>query len=174
MTQLVDVALPVPLPKTFSYRVPDDEVFTAYGALGIGDLVEVPFGRRKKVVGLVVGASDVDPSVREVDGVRLRDVARVFPREYRIDGDRLDLARWLADYYILSLGEVISLFHPPAPGTKARPGRAAGKGQAPSRKRSSSLAIASLERFRLIALLSESASPAVNPAIAIAVWITCS
>ena len=131
MTQLVDVALPVPLPRTFSYRVPPNEVFAAYGPLGTGDLVEVQFGRRKKVVGLVVGTGRVDPSVREIDGVRLRDVTRVFPREYRIDGDRLALARWLADYYILPLGEVIPLFHPPAPGTRARPGRTPEKVEYP-------------------------------------------
>ena len=124
MTQLVDVALPVPLPKTFSYLVPEDEAFTSHGPLGTGDLVEVPFGRRKKVIGMVLGTRNVDPSAKEIDGVRLRDVSRVFPPEYRIEGDRLALARWLADYYILPLGEVIPLFHPPSPGTKARSKRA--------------------------------------------------
>lgn len=120
---MVDVALPVPLAKTFSYRVPADEAFAAYGPLGVGDLVEVPFGRRKKVVGMVVGISRVDASAQEINGASLRDVTRVFPREYSIERDRLGLARWLADYYILPLGEVVPLFHPPSPGTKARQGR---------------------------------------------------
>ena len=35
-------------------------------------------------------------------------------------GERLRLARWLADYYALPLGEVVPLLHPPAPGTQRR------------------------------------------------------
>ena len=64
---------------------------------------------------------------REVDGVALRDVVRVLPPEYRITGDRMRLARWLAGYYALPLGEVVPLFHPPAPGTKARPSAGGGR-----------------------------------------------
>jgi primosomal protein N' (replication factor Y) (superfamily II helicase) len=124
MTQLVEIALPVPLARTFSYRVPQDEAAISGTPLCVGDLVEVPFGRRKRVVGLVVGIGSIDAGEKEIDGARLRDVTRVFAEEYRVQGDRLALAKWLAEYYLLPLGEIVPLFHPPAPGTRVRRNKA--------------------------------------------------
>jgi primosomal protein N' (replication factor Y) len=115
---LLDVALPVPLAQTFTYRwpAPPDAGETPPTA---GDLVVVPFGRRRELVGLVVAVR------RRGDGdgeepAGLRDVRRLLPPAYRLEGDRWRLAGWLADYYALPLGEVVPLFHPPAPGTRAR------------------------------------------------------
>ena len=120
MCQLVEIVLPVPLAQVFSYRYQPDQEAGQESALQPGDLVAVPFGRRKNVTGLVVGVADLAPDVREVEGVKLRDVSRVLPSEYRITGDRRRLADWLASYYVLPLGEVVPLFHPPSPGTRAR------------------------------------------------------
>ncbi len=122
--QLVEVALPVPLPRTFSYRH-EAEGDAERRRIVRGDLVVVPFGRRRGLTGLVTAVSTLEPDVRTVDGVELKAVGRVLPVEYRVTGDRLQLARWLADYYMLPVGEVVPLFHPPAPGTSAR-----GKGEA--------------------------------------------
>ncbi len=116
--QLVEVVLPVPLESTFSYRfIPGEEGGTLVSS---GDLVAVPFGRRKKVLGLVLNVSDLDPETKKVDGFVLKNITRVFGPEYRIQDDRLKLARWIASFYALPLGQVVPLFHPPAPGTKAR------------------------------------------------------
>lgn len=116
---LLEVALPVPLNQTFSYRlvVPDAEDASLPAE---GDLVAVPFGRRKKVMGLVLGVKDLDPGTKKVDGFVLKNVTQRFGPEYRVMGERLRLANWLAQYYVLPLGEIVPLFHPPAPGTKAR------------------------------------------------------
>ncbi len=116
---LVEVALPVPLERTFSYRfvmadLEPDRVPAA------GDLVSVPFGRRRKVLGLVLGAREWEAGQAKLDGFDLRRVTSLLPTEYRITGERLALARWLAEYYMLPLGEVVPLFHPPSPGTRAR------------------------------------------------------
>jgi len=96
--QLAGIALPVPLARIFSYR------YDPEGAGGVrlrrGDLVVVPFGRRRRVTGLVTEVADLDPGVSKVDGAVLRDVIDVLPSEYRITGDRLGLARWLSDYYV--------------------------------------------------------------------------
>jgi primosomal protein N' (replication factor Y) len=141
--QRLEVALPVPLPQAFTYlHVPGEgeerRVVTA------GDLVEVAFGRRRRLVGLVVAATPPAPpevsgeATSAADGAegangadaapgagaarfRLRDISRVLPPEYRLDGERRRLADWLAGYYALPLGEVLPLFHPPAPGTAAAP-----------------------------------------------------
>ena len=114
---LVDVALPVPLDQTFTYR------HTVQGedapAIAEGDLVRVPFGRRK-VLGLVTRARVSTEDVRELGGFQLKDVQEVLGPEYRILADRRRLADWLATYYVLPLGMVLPLFHPPRPGTKGR------------------------------------------------------
>ncbi|MDX2473196.1 MAG: primosomal protein N' [Candidatus Krumholzibacteria bacterium] len=120
--QLLEIALPVPLDQTFSYRYAAP---AAAPPAVVGDLVVVPFGRRKKVTGLVVGVQELDFEAKEAGGVKLKDVGKVYGPEYRVNAERLKVARWLADYYMLPMGEVVPLFHPPAPGTKARGGRAA-------------------------------------------------
>ena len=117
--QLVEIALPVPLDRTFSYRWLGGAGDTPR-ALSVGDLVVVPFGRRRQVTGLVVGVSNLAAGKSEVDGVALKDVASAHGPEYRVTGDRRRLADWIADYYLLPLGEVVPLFHPPAPGTRTR------------------------------------------------------
>ena len=118
--QILDVALPVPLAQTFSYRHCVHGEAPAGRAVVRGDLVVVPFARRREVVGLVTALGSATDGVDLPDGIRLRDVVRVLPPEYRVTGERLRLAHWLADYYMLPLGEVVPLFHPPSPGTRAR------------------------------------------------------
>ncbi len=113
-TLLAEVILPVPLDGVFTYRAAPD------APVAVGDLVGVPFGRRKRVIGLVTGVRIAPGKPTEVDGNRLRDVGTVFDAAYRIDGDRRALLDWMADYYALPAGEVVPLFHPPSPGTKAR------------------------------------------------------
>ncbi len=120
---LVEIALPVPLPHTFTYRW-DGGGEGGGRAPERGDLVVVPFGRRRQVVGLVVAAREA-AAAGDVAGHPLRAVTRRLPDAYRLERDRLELALWLADYYALPLGEVVPLFHPPAPGTRARAARAA-------------------------------------------------
>ncbi|MCP4293626.1 MAG: primosomal protein N' [bacterium] len=118
IVKLVQVALPVPLEGNFSYRYIQEN--DSSRPVSEGDLVEVPFGRRKKVLGLVVSIEDLDPETKKIDGFVLRNVARVLESEYRLEGDRLQLAQWISSYYALPLGQVIPLFHPPKPGTRAR------------------------------------------------------
>ncbi|MBK7702281.1 MAG: primosomal protein N' [bacterium] len=117
---LAEVALPVPLDQTFTYRVPDD---WPAPPVRPGDLVSAPLGRRN-VTGLVVGVREAAADVTEVDGHRLRPLRSRFPAAYRVEGDRRRLLDWMAGYYALPPGELVPLFHPPAPGTKARPRRA--------------------------------------------------
>lgn len=158
-TVLVDVAVPVPLDQTFTYRWEPPAAAAEAGparraarrgakarAAGAvepaaaeaapapsppapprrGDLVEVPFGRRRRVIGLVVGSRETDRPDQEADGHAIRAVSRVLPPAYALAPDRLALAEWLAGYYALPLGEVVPLFHPPAPGTRRREARAEG------------------------------------------------
>ena len=113
---LLDVVLPVPFTEPFTYRCdlalhPDPQV---------GTLVEVPFGRRKAVVGMVTGISEADFNEKTYNGNKLRDITKLLSDNYKVSADRLELINWMTGYYGLPIGELLPLFHPPAPGTKAR------------------------------------------------------
>lgn len=120
-TLLLEVALPVPLPRNFTYIHSGDPGDGEEPR--VGDLVVVPFGRRREVVGLVAGVRREPGDVTEIDGNRLRRTVRLLGPHYALGPDRLELADWLAAYYALPRGEVVPLFHPPSPGTRARKGR---------------------------------------------------
>ena len=90
---LVEVALPVPLPRTFTYRID--------APVAEGTRVRVPFSGRK-LIGWVVGEA---APPREI--TRLRDVERILDDEPSAPPDVLRLCRWIADYYITPLGIVL-------------------------------------------------------------------
>ena len=100
-----EVALPLPLHRTFTYRLPAD---LAAGAVP-GARVLVPFGRRSRI-GWV-------ESLHETSDVkRVRDVQRVLDDEPSVPPHLLRLCRWLADYYVAPLGIVLRTALPAAPG----------------------------------------------------------
>jgi primosomal protein N' (replication factor Y) (superfamily II helicase) len=105
---LVEVALPVPLPRGFTYR--------SDTAIPPGTRVRVPFGGRK-LIGWVVG--DAHPP-RELK--RIRDIDRVLDDEPSVPPDVLELCRWIADYYITPLGLVLRGALPAVLSNMARPG----------------------------------------------------
>jgi primosomal protein N' (replication factor Y) (superfamily II helicase) len=90
---LIDVALSLPLFRTFSYRVPDG----LSGCTEPGARVLVPF-RNQKHIGIVMGAAEPR------EGVKYKDVAAAPDAETVIDAPMLALCKWIADYYIVPLG----------------------------------------------------------------------
>lgn len=92
----VDIILPLPLDGLFTYSVPHD----MEGGLKDGVRVLVPFGRSKTYIGLVVRTHDDRPQfeVKDIKAV-LDDVAVVTPGQ-------LKLWKWMAEYYMASVGEV--------------------------------------------------------------------
>lgn len=94
---IAEIALPLPLPAPLAYRVPEPLQPLAK----VGVRVRVPAGKRR-VVGWLVGFRDAAPA-----GVELRDVEAVLDLEPVLTGDLLELARFVADYYIAPLGEVL-------------------------------------------------------------------
>jgi primosomal protein N' (replication factor Y) len=91
--QRVEVALPLPLPQTFTYSV--------QGPLPApGTRVLVPF-RRDERIGWVVG-----PGTGE--GLsNIRGVLAVLEEEPSVPPEMLALARWMAEYYLAPLGMVL-------------------------------------------------------------------
>lgn len=106
---LVDVALPLPIHRHFSYRVEAD------GPVEPGTRVLVPFGRRREI-GWVVG-----PAENAVAASRIRTIRRVLDRGPSVPPDILRLCRWLADYYVTPLGQVLRAALPAVMSRPERP-----------------------------------------------------
>ena len=114
------VAIPVPLRRTFTYRVPD----AIAGEVRVGSRVRVTFARRR-VVGTVVGLPEPPPA----EGVTVKDLDGLAEGEPGVDGTILALTRFVADYYLCGWGEAIESALPPvakrlprAPARSAAPG----------------------------------------------------
>ncbi len=93
MPQFCDVALPVPLDATFTYRIGEGQ------SPVIGGRVIVPF-REKKLSGIVVRLHDDEPTYK------LKQVSAVLDPEPVLDQRLLELGEWIANYYLAPLGEV--------------------------------------------------------------------
>ncbi len=104
-TLLADVALPVPVPRAFTYLVPA----SIAGRAVRGARVICPFGSRR-LVGVVLALSSGSPPA----GAKaiLRAVDEDVPA---VPVDLLDFLRELASYYLAPIGEVLRLALPPVP-----------------------------------------------------------
>ncbi len=101
--EIVQVALPLPVNRVFSYRVP-----SAFQKLTRpGCRVLVPFGSRR-LTGVVV---PVDPP--EPLPASLKPILDVLDAEPALTEELLDLTHWMASYYLCSWGEVIRAALPP-------------------------------------------------------------
>jgi primosomal protein N' (replication factor Y) len=101
----VEVAIPVPLRRTFTYRVPA----ALAGKLGPGSRVAVPFGARK-LAGFVLGPVDAPPP-----GTRLKDIAGRIDALPLFTDELLRFLREAADYYLHPIGEVLRAAAPALP-----------------------------------------------------------
>jgi primosomal protein N' (replication factor Y) len=116
VSSLVEIAVPVPLRRTFVYRVPE----RLAESVAPGSVVKVPFGPRT-MTGFVVG---LDPPVPDVP---VKEVLAVEDPEHPLPADVLDLCRWVAEYYLAPLGEVLRTALPAGLG-KRTPGEVPGAG----------------------------------------------
>jgi primosomal protein N' (replication factor Y) len=92
----VDVAIPRTKLDFFTYETDD--------SLNVGDLVIVPL-RNKSKYGIIIKVN----SQRAID--RLKKVESVVQKKF-LPPDMLRLYKWMADYYIATLGEVLRLALP--------------------------------------------------------------
>ncbi|MDE3161923.1 MAG: primosomal protein N', partial [Acidobacteriota bacterium] len=95
MPVFCEVALPVPLNRTFTYSVPDGQV------AGRGVRVIAPF-RQEKLIGVVT----VCPVEAPVD-FEARPIEAVIDEEPLLSEHLLRLGEWIAQYYLAPLGEVL-------------------------------------------------------------------
>jgi primosomal protein N' (replication factor Y) len=114
--RFVDVALPLPLDRSFSYRLPPELPTPAPGTR-----VRVPFGAGEET-GFVLGSllsSQLAPGLR-ADPAKIKAILEVLDAEPWLDAGLLSLARWLADYYAASPGEVLRSMLPIKPMKRPR------------------------------------------------------
>lgn len=114
----LDVILPLPLQNFFTYAVSD----TLAARIVMGMRVLVPFGKSKTYAAMAVRVHDDKPDlpdnkIREILAL-LDDVAVLLPHQLR-------LWRWIADYYMSPLGDVMNAALPA--GLKAQTGYVAKK-----------------------------------------------
>src|SRR5271170_2166493 len=98
-----NVALPVPLRTTFTYAIPE----SLKGAIQPGSRILVPF-RKKSLVGVVVDLTDQPPA-----NVKLREIARLMEFAPALTPKLIELAQWIANYYLAPIGEVFRSMLPP-------------------------------------------------------------
>ena len=104
-TPFVSVALPIGVDQMFTYRLPDD----LKGKVWPGQRVQVPFGRGNRwAVGWIVRGLET------TDIKDLKAVAKTLDDEPLLTEDLLDLAFWMARYYVAPLGQVFEAILPAA------------------------------------------------------------
>jgi primosomal protein N' (replication factor Y) len=96
-----NIALDTPLDQTFTYSIPDYLI----NDVKAGSRVLVPFGNRT-LTGFVLSISD------KTDVTNIKQVYSVLDIEPFLSAEMLDFSRWVADYYLAPIGEVVSLFIP--------------------------------------------------------------
>jgi primosomal protein N' (replication factor Y) (superfamily II helicase) len=90
---LVDVALPLPLFRTFTYEVAGDMTSRAT----VGSRVVVPF-RGRKQLGIVTGPGTAS------EKVKVKQVLELPDEEPVVSEHMLALCRWIAEYYVVPVG----------------------------------------------------------------------
>lgn len=103
---IAQVSIPVPLRRVYDFLVPEQ----FRDRLALGMRVQVPFGRRRRVIGIVVAFANSS----SVPRARLRPIDAVPDTRSVFDPVMLRLLGWAADYYHHPIGEVMQTALPAA------------------------------------------------------------
>jgi primosomal protein N' (replication factor Y) len=103
MVRTCEVALPLPLRTTFTYRVPEalDQPMVT------GTRVVVPF-RNRAMLGVVLGRGD------SPDGASLKSVTEILDPLPALSSRLVELGRWISNYYLSPIGETLRVMLPPS------------------------------------------------------------
>ena len=97
MKKYVDVILPLPLPKSFTYSLPDE----CAEDVKIGCRVVVPFGRKKFYTAIVFNVHYCAPTEYEV-----KDISALLDASPILLPAQFKFWEWIADYYLCTQGDV--------------------------------------------------------------------
>src|SRR5690606_27556511 len=105
MPHFIDVILPVPLEKLFTYQVSEAEA----GFLKQGMRVAVPFGKSKIFTALVYKVHTAKPTLYEA-----KEIHQILDEKPVVTKKQLEHWLWIADYYMCTPGEVFRAAVPSA------------------------------------------------------------
>ena len=97
MSKFVDVILPLPLPGTFTYSIPDE----LKGKVIPGCRVIVPFGKKVTYTALVAAVHDNTNSDYEI-----RPIKEILDETPIVLEEQVKLWEWISKYYMCSLGDI--------------------------------------------------------------------
>ncbi|SHH76006.1 replication restart helicase PriA [Winogradskyella jejuensis] len=105
MTDFVDVILPIPLQKAFTYYITEAEATF----LKPGMRVAVPFGKSKIYTALVYKTHKTPPTAYEA-----KTIHQILDEKPLVTEQQLQHWQWISSYYMCSLGEVMRAAMPNA------------------------------------------------------------
>ncbi len=97
MKKYVDVILPLPLPKSFTYSLPDEYAED----VKIGCRVVVPFGRKKFYTAIVLNVHYCAPT-----GYEVKDISALLDASPILLPVQFKFWEWIANYYLCTQGDV--------------------------------------------------------------------
>ncbi|NKB67132.1 MAG: primosomal protein N' [Candidatus Latescibacteria bacterium] len=101
----VEVALPPPFDREYTYGLPPE----LESEIQAGSLVLVPVQSRL-VSGVVVAFVDPPPDLAPA---RIRDLVQLVAGDPLLNGELIELCRWMANYYFAALGNALTTALPP-------------------------------------------------------------
>ena len=105
MSYFIDVILPIPIQKTFTYSITEDEA----NFLQKGMRVAVSFGKTKMYTGLVFNIHQTAPTLYEA-----KDIHQILDEAPLVNEKQLKHWQWVSSYYMCSLGDVFRASLPSA------------------------------------------------------------
>ena len=105
MLFFIDVLLPLPLPKPFTYWVTEEE----YNFLTPGFRVGVPFGKSKMYTGIIYAKHQVAPQTYEPKTIEV-----ILDDHPVVTNEQIRLWEWMSAYYLCSMGSVLRAALPSA------------------------------------------------------------
>ena len=104
ITLFAEVLLPIPVPGTFTYRVP----FAVYDQVRVGQRAVVQFGKTKIMSGLIVSLTEKVPSVE------VKYLMDLLDDQPLVNERQLKFWDWVKTYYMCHTGEVMQAALPSA------------------------------------------------------------
>ncbi|AND64834.1 primosomal protein N' [Flavobacterium covae] len=105
MRYFIEVVIPISLPQTFTYEVSEAEFYF----IEIGMRVAVPFGKTKFYTGLTISKHHTAPTLYEA-----KEIHQIIDQIPILTTIQIEFWKWIANYYMCSLGEVYKTALPSA------------------------------------------------------------
>ena len=99
----IDVIVPLPLKNSFTYLVNEEE----FKFIGIGFRVMVPFGKSKFITGIVSKKHKNSPK-----RYHPKEIEFIIDSSPIITENQLVFYKWISDYYLCPIGQVIKVALP--------------------------------------------------------------